>query len=426
MTQCKSFAALIVVLPFLFPSTAMQGMEQVQLFENKRPTIKAEIWFKPNKSAFYFTHQSIAQDLTSKGITTPIVPIGLKIDKVNVIDPNGTTINWKKEIPVLVRSYEEQQQLLPKKTLTTAEILTGCFAIDKLTFPKRLPAELALHCSNETERCFTIHGFPVEATFKSNGIFHEEYEKSMAEFFDHPCGSLSGTEKDSLVAQNIMTRQPTQLSTDINRLTHLQWLIHMIQAPCPFGHGPQGCSNKERFLELIKNNKLHSCLTPKHKNTTTLFLNRQTGLVRKEPYRQLLAALGILSIKRPQTTPRHRCKSEQVDIESKLLIDQHDQPLLTVLDILSVKSRHIMPKHFSKSEQVEMLNKLVIDQHDQPLPTISEQNADLILEECLVEMEADKILDECFDEFQTNNQQNGELHSRNKDLHHYADECILF
>jgi hypothetical protein len=123
-------------------------------------------------------------------------------------------------------------------------------------------------------------------------------------------------------------------------------------------------------------------------------------------------------------------ENKRPTIKAKILF-QSDKPVCYLTPQAIARD---LTSNRSKCEQVDVETKLFIDQHDQPLLNISEQSAinpDLILKECLTEIEANKILDECFDEFQTNNQEVVEsthvrgLYSRHEDLDRHGNECTL-
>jgi hypothetical protein len=271
---------------FTFSISMMYSMESLQLSEkDPRPTIEAKIWLE-EKAAFYLTKDQIAR-AQQQGIIAPIVPIGLLVRKVKVIQEDKTIRNWKKFPPDAVISYETAQ--IQKSPLSLVQRFEKAKAMFGLTFPEWLPAECALHCSNGSKISLTIHGFPVQATFESNDIFHKQYEQSMNEFYAKPylfvlnldsfVLNLGDTEEAAealrgLIQENLLQQIETDFFTSIFSILDY---ASQNQLWLPFTHGSQGCPDAAHFLKLLKEDKTKKYCTQTNRNMTSFFLQRQVG-----------------------------------------------------------------------------------------------------------------------------------------------------
>lgn len=262
MISITKKAIYSLILPFLMANLTSIGMDNPTKKEMVvRPTIKAKIYFAPKKPAFYLTGAQL-EHLKEKGIPTPTIGIGRTVEKVEVIESDGSTTNWRNNTTEKIHTYESKK--LRQEKLSFAERMQKNLALDNLTFPHTLPVELTFNCSNGSCITLTINGFPVQATLESTKNFHTEQTKCMQKFYEKAASHLSQHEILSLINEGKLTETTNTLPVTILG-------IPTILSTKNYIHGPNGCSNEKRFINLMSAKQ-----TKHHKNSAFhLVQNRQ-------------------------------------------------------------------------------------------------------------------------------------------------------
>lgn len=210
------------------------------------PTIHAKVSFNPTKLPFYATDDHI-KHLNNKGIKTPIQPIIREISTVEVIETDGTTTNWKNNIPRSIKNYEKQ--LLKQQNPSFGQI-------DNKTFPPFLPIELSHNCSNGSKISLIIEHFPVQITFASQNNFSAEQSQCILQFFQNPSRASLQSDLKKHVASKVLNKNPIPvILTFIDPITHQLGTIHADRAE--YTHGPNGCPDYNTFVRSITTKQIY-------------------------------------------------------------------------------------------------------------------------------------------------------------------------